>query len=277
MKHLITDRRFTFRTTHNLVASLLVVLSFLYFACGLDTFYYLEPPKTDGHITKYSSDGSGDRTNYYFSFLTNEEGDNGDLSGSDFNFTGTQVYYKIYGSYSTMVSAQSAIDTLNSSSDISAAATNIINTRGYKTLRLVSSSVKKQSNDITPNPLIKYAGSDSYVYIRLNGIDDEEAYQAVVCTGSRTMSQYDSSYCTVLGYPRRSFDSRYGFNFNADDDNYNPVPTSDDEDVTGTATDGIWYIDMWACSIGRDSSYSASYSKLLHLGSITIREDWYDD
>lgn len=267
MKRIFSFHHLVFYAPHNLVASLLVLLSFLYFACGLDTFYYLEAPKTDGHTTKYSTDGSGDRTNYYFSFLTNEEGDNGTLADSDFNFTGTQVYYKIYGSYSTMVSAQNAIDTLNSSSDISAAATNIINTRGYKTLLLTPT---------TPSPLIKYAGSDRYVYIRLNSIDDENAYQAVVCIGSRAMSQYDSSYCTVLGYPRRSFNSSYGFNFNNDDDD-NPVPSSDDEDVSGTATDGVWYIDMWACSIGRDSSYSASYSKLLHLGSITIREDWYDD
>ena len=269
MKRPTAHRRIALRTQHSLAPSLVVILSVFYFACGLDTFYYLEAPKTDGHTTKYSTDGSGDRTNYYFSLLTNEEGDNGTLADTDFNFTGTQVYYKIYNNYSTMTTAQSAIDTLNSSSDISAAATNIINTRKYQTLLLTPT---------TPNPLIKYSGSDRYVYIRLNSIDDEDAYQAVVCTGSRTMSQYDESYCTILGYPRRSFNSDYGFNFNDDDDD-NPVPTSDDEDASvGTASeDGVWYIDMWACSIGRDSSYSASYSKLLHLGSITIREDWYDD
>ena len=56
----------------------------MFFAsCGLDTFYYLEPPKTDGHTTKYTSD---DRAQLYFSFLTNEEGDNSDYGSSDFFF-----------------------------------------------------------------------------------------------------------------------------------------------------------------------------------------------
>ena len=58
------------------------LFAMLFVSCGLDTFYYLEPPKTDGHTTKYTST---DRPQLYFSFLTNEEGDNSDY-GSIFLF-----------------------------------------------------------------------------------------------------------------------------------------------------------------------------------------------
>ncbi len=239
-------------------------------SCGLDTFYYLEPPFDDGHTTKYSADANGDRANYYFSFLTNETGDNASLEDSDFTFLGTEVYYKIYNNYSTMTSVQSAVDSLNSSSDVSAAATNLINTRGYKTLLL---------SPKTLTPLVAKTGKNRYVYIRLNSTDTEES---IACYGSSAMRSYDSSdtSITVLGKPLRNIatGSDCGFDFNSDDDE-NPVPKSGDEDVnySSTSNSGVWYVDMWAVSIGRDSSYSSSYSKLLHLGSITIAEEWYDD
>lgn len=246
------------------------LFAMLFVSCGLDTFYYLEPPKTDGHTTKYTST---DRPQLYFSFLTNEEGDNSDYGSSDFSFIGTEVYYKIYNNYSTMVSAQSSIDSLNSSSDVSAAATNIINSRNYKTLLFSS---------YNQTPLIPEKNDDRYVYIRLNSIKGSSEYSAVVCYGTSAMESYvaGSSGITLIGKPLRnvSSGSGYGFDFKKTD-NGNPLPVSSDEDVnwSSSSEDGVWYVDMWAVSVGRDSSYSPSYSKLLHLGSISIREEWYDD
>ena len=247
------------------------LFAILFVSCGLDTFYYLEPPKTDGHTTKYTSN---DRPQLYFSFLTNEEGDNSDYGSSDFSFLGTEVYYKIYNNYSAMVSAQSSIDSLNSSSDVSAAATNIINSRNYKTLLFSS---------YNQTPLIPEKNDDRYVYIRLNSIKGSAEYSAVVCYGTSAMESYvsGSSGVTLIGKPLRnvSSGSGYGFDFKKTD-NDNPLPVSSDEDVSWSSSsseDGVWYVDMWAVSVGRDSSYSPSYSKLLHLGSISIREEWYDD
>lgn len=236
--------------------------------CGLDTFYYLEPPKNDGHSTRYDS---VDETILYFSFLTNEE-ENSSFSGSDFDFRGTEVYYKIYSSSSAMESAQNAIDSLNSSSDVSAAATNLINTRYYKTLSF---------SETHSSPLVPSRNDDRYVYIRLNDMQGgDETQKAAVCIGNKKMTSYSPSEPGVqsLGAPRRSFNSAYGFNFNKNDSS-NPPPKEGDEDVfwSGSSSPGVWYIDMWAVSAGRDGSYSSSYSKLLHLGSVRIEQKWYED
>ena len=173
-----------------------------------------------------------------------------------------------------MVSAQSSIDTLNSSSDVSAAATNIINSRNYKTL--LFSSYNK-------TPLIPENNDDRYVYIRLNSYGEEDGYSAAVCYGTSAMESYvlGSSGVTLIGKPLRNISSGsgYGFDFKKTD-NDNPLPVSSDEDVnwsSSSSEDGVWYVDMWAVSVGRDSSYSPSYSKLLHLGSISIKEEWYND
>ncbi|MGN0728594.1 hypothetical protein [Treponema sp.] len=248
--------------------------SFVFFSCGLDTFYYLEPPKTDGHTVKYTSD---DRTQHFFSFLTNEKGDNADYDSSDFSFLGTEVYYKIYNNFSTMVSVQNAVDSLNSSSDVSAAAINLINSRGYKTLSFSSYS---------KTPLIPQTGTNRYVYIRLNSYNEgneNSLFTRIACYGSSAMNSYEPETpgLVVIGIPLRSTSSgsSYGFNFNKKS-NSNPLPVSGDEDVnfsTSGSESGVWYVDMWAVSVGRDSNYSPSYSKVLHLGSIKIDESWYDD
>lgn len=249
------------------VVSACVLLSL---SCGLDTFYYLEPPKNDGHSVRYDY---SDEIELFFSFLTNEEKNN-DFSGSDFDFRGTEVYYKIYNSSSAMESVQNAVDSLNSGSDVAAAATNLINTRFYRTLSL--------SPDAKPSPLIPNRNDDRYVYIRLNDMPNgDETQKAAVCIADKKMTAYNPSEPGIqwLGAPRRSFSSVYGFNFNKNDSE-NPPPKEGDEDVywSGTSSSpGVWYIDMWAVSAGRDGSYSSSYSKLLHLGSVRIEQEWYED
>ncbi|MBQ4025563.1 MAG: hypothetical protein II611_09265, partial [Treponema sp.] len=66
------------------------------------------------------------------------------------------------------------------------------------------------------------------------------------------------------------------FNFGQDDNN--PLPKSSDEDVnySGYSSEsGVWYVDMYAVSVGRDVSYATSYSKVLFLGSVKILESDY--
>jgi hypothetical protein len=240
----------------------------IFFGCGLDNFYYLEPPRTDGHVPYYDT---ADKTLRYFSFLTNEE-DNNDNLNSDFNFQGTEVYYKIHNNYSALVSAQNSVTSLNKGSDVSAAAENLVTTRNYKTLNLDSGAI---------SPLIKNDDNDRYVYIRLNRYGTDEKFSAVVCYSSAKMASYDSSDSRIvkLGVPRRNINLRYGFNFSSDD-SVNPPPKNGDEDVnwsSSTSVSGTWYVDMWAVSVGRDSSYSKSYSKLLHLGAVAIEQSDYEN
>lgn len=259
----------------NLRYTVALIFSMLLCTCGLDTFYYLDPPVTDGHTAYYTA---SDPLTLYFSFITNEESSLGDNylffeSGSDFSFLGTEVYYKIYNNYSTMVSVENSINSLNSSSsNYSQAAESLIESRGYKPLKLSRGNF---------SPLIQAGGSpqNRHVYIRLNDYGTETDYQSGICVGTSQMSKYTpSSALTYAGsavYPRRFIDSKYGFNFGKDDDN--PVPANGDSDVyyTSASEEGVWYVDMYAISIGRDSSYSTSYSKVLFLGSIKISEDDY--
>ncbi len=253
-------------------------------SCGLDTYYYLDAPFSDGHTTYASTD---DPTSFYFSCVTNETSSTGDNykyfdTSSDFVFLGTEIYYKIYNNYNTMISAESQISSLiTSSSSYSSAAENIIDTRGYKTLKISTG---------TFSPLIKNGDSpkNRYIYIRLNDLatDSTGTYGAAICVGNDSENIILKSYsaASALKYngtivkPRRYINSSYGFNFSSKDSS-NPVPSSSDADITYSSSStesGVWYIDMYAISVGRDSSYTLSYSKPLLLGSVKISQSDYE-
>ena len=247
-------------------------------ACGLDTFYYLDPPITDGHTSYYTTE---DGIYRYFSFVTNEESSLGDndqyfSSSSELVFLGTEVYYKIYNNYSTMVSAENAIDSLNSSSsNYAAAAESLIESRGYKPLKFSSGSFI---------PLVEAGSSPNnrHVYIRLNDYGTEVDYSKGICISSQPMDRYSPADALMHNgqpvMPRRYINSNYGFNFGQDDNN--PLPKNGDADVnysSSSSDSGTWYVDMYAVSVGRDTSYSTSYSKVLFLGSVKIQESDYSD
>ncbi|MBR4386838.1 MAG: hypothetical protein IKP51_09990 [Treponema sp.] len=246
-------------------------------ACGLDSFYYLDPPVTDGHISYYTTE---DGILRYFSFVTNEESSLGDndqyfSSSSELVFLGTEVYYKIYTSYSTMVNVENAIDSLNSSSsNYAAAAESLIESRGYKPLKFSHGSF---------SPLVEAGSSPNnrHVYIRLNDYGSETDYSKGICISNHPMDKYSLSDALMHNgnpvLPRRYINANYGFNFGQDDNN--PLPKSGDADVnySGSPSGGIWYVDMYAVSVGRDTSYSTSYSKVLFLGSTKISESDYQN
>ena len=255
-------------------------LAFLFFltSCGLDSYYYLSPPLNDGH-TAENNYTSVDEIQNYFSFLTNETssvGNNADYlaSSSEFVFLGTEVYYKIYSSYSTMTSVESRISTLNSSTtSYTAAAEALLTTYNYHPLKLSSGAL---------TPLIQAKGQNQYVYIRLDDYkyDSEPySYRAAICvsTDGRLSSFSESDALTHNGeiiYPRRYINSDYTFNFGGSNSSVDKVPTSSDADVnySSVSESGSWYVDMYAVSVGRDTSYSYSYSRVLFLGSVKISE-----
>ena len=250
-------------------------------SCGLDTFYYLDPPITDGNTPYYNTE---DGVKKYFCFITNEDSSLGDndqyfSSSSELVFLGTEVYYKIYNNYSTMLSAENAIDSLNSSSsNYAAAAENLIESRGYKPLKFSSGSFV---------PLVEAGSSPNnrHVYIRLSDLsksNTEVDFQQGICISNQKMDKYYPANALMHNgqpvMPRRYINSNYGFNFGQDDNN--PLPKNGDADVTyssSSSESGSWYVDMYAVSIGRDTSYSTSYSKVLFLGAVKIQESDYDD
>ena len=245
---------------------------FSFSSCGLDNYYYLDPPRSDGHQIQY---GDSDESKHYFSCITTEEsgsGTNSDYfsSSSDFVFLGTGIYYKIYNNYSAMQSVESSVNSMISSSDntYTSASEYLIYTKGYKELK-ISRGVR--------DPLIGRGSSpeDRYVNIRLTDYGDFPAGIWISSDGNDVMN--DSNALKVDGIsvrPMRS-GSTYGFEFSATDSN-NPVPKSGDDDVEISATasvEGEWYVDMYAVSVGRDSSYTESYSQPFFMGSVAIRAE----
>lgn len=232
------------------VTACFFLFALLSIGCGLETLYYLNPPKS-GHDIFYTND---DRQQDYFYFIT---GDNSEASAGEFNFEGTEIYYKIFNNDSTMKTFISDLDSLQSSSDISAAANSIINSKKY--VPLISSTQRE-------TPLVK--SDNAVVEIRLNKYNDSNPN----CIKINGVTSFN---------PRRNgnFGSRiYGFEFSKDDTN-NPIPKQGDEDVewsSSTTEPGVWYVDLWAFSSGRDVSFTPSYSKALHLGCIKIRESEYN-
>ncbi len=244
-------------------------------SCGLETYYYLDPPETV-HEAIYSS---SDPLQFYFSFRTTEGGDNNVDQGT-FQFLGTYIYYKIYNNYSDMVSRESTIATLNSSTNYTAAAEYVITKYSYQPLGFSAGSY---------DPTIESSGSSRYVYVRLSDYGDEEAYQSAICVGDTSLTSYDSTYAVNLSdgtvvLPKRTDGAsvKHGFNFNANDtsSDENPLPVSGDPDLylnSSASSDGTWYVDMYAISVGQDETFSPSYSQVAFLGSVSIYESDYTD
>lgn len=237
----------------------LSVCCLLFFSgCGLDEYYVVAAPYLIYNQPTYST---SDYAEKYFDFYTY---DTGQTTSSDFDYLGTAVYYKIYNNYSTMTTAISAITSLNSSTTYSAAADAMIDTYGYKELSTSSG---------TPSPLLPNINEDTRVYIRLMNYQDGD-YTAKIIIG------YDGSDFSGDGdyVPRRNQTKKYTFDFgrvDSDTTNLSVVPESGDTDVNYSSSfsdddDSVWYVDVFAVAEGRDTTYTMYYSKVLHLGSVSI-------
>lgn len=252
------------RTAGIVVLTVACFFLFLMTGCGLDTYPVLFAPYSDGHTAYYDSD---DFTQRYFSLRTNDS----ENSSSSVKFKGTEIYYKIFNNYSTMVSYQSAVSTLNTDSNYTAAAEKMIDTQGYKTLKLSTGSI---------TPLVKATGDNRYVYIRLTDYGTSEAYSQGICLAGevlKTFSLADAlTYNGTAVYPRRSINQKYTFNFGGNNTDTDLVPIKTDEDVCWTDTttkEKTWYVDLYAVSVGIDTStWTTYYSPVLHLGSTSIVE-----
>lgn len=249
------------RTIWSCVKRLPFLCLFLFSGCGLTEYYYLNAPTVTYNVPSYTS---SDYTTQYFSFLT---ADNGSVADSGYSVLGTAVYYKIYNNYSTMSSYISAISSLNTKSNGSAAATRMIETYGYKQLGTSSGTVV---------PLISGAGRKK-VFIRLSNRGNASSHVSGSETDYRAKVIIAGSELYV---PRRTGNSSsFDFGRTSENTTLNPVPVNGDEDVLyGSASEANkWYIDLYAVSVGQDSSYTTSYSLVLHLGNVMINSSAVDN
>ena len=117
------------------------------------------------------------------------------------------------------------------------------------------------------------------MYIKLSSNKDEgPEYREGICIGSSKMTSFSEEAALKIDgitvSPRRSLGANYGFTFKSGD-SLNPLPKSGDEDVVYSSTaseSGVWYVDMYAVSVGRDNTYTSSYSRPYFLGSVSIKE-----
>ena len=234
-----------------------VCLLFFLSSCGLDVYYILPAPYSVNHTPVYT----GNYDESYFEFFTNE---NSFDSGGGLNFSGTEVYYRIYSSYSTMKGQVETLQSLASSDSTSAtAATRLVNATsssgyGYKPLR--AQGYQKVST------LIPYTGENQRVYIRLSDYYSIENFSSRILVNSEYL--YDSETKTI---PIRNTSDATTFNFGRSG-TYDASPKSGDDDVTYTSmSDGKkWYVAMFAVAIGFDVTYTPYYSNICYLGAITI-------
>lgn len=242
-------------------------ISFIFLSCGTETTYYLLQPKSLGkepnHETQYDE--------AYFEF----EALNQDVEG--FKYNGTAVYYKIYTNWQDIESRKSSIDTLNESDNESSAASSVINSYGYKQLGT--------SHGID-EPLIGSSGG--HVKIRLNN------YLETQLSGGEYEDYQHRAYIKIndedTGIPLR-VENKHTFDFGRKDDEINlvpgaihkvdkdvknAIPKSDDEEGDvyyssfSDSENHIWYVDMYAISMGRDNNFVKYYSKVLYLGCVPI-------
>ncbi|MBE6344295.1 MAG: hypothetical protein J6B32_06315 [Spirochaetaceae bacterium] len=211
------------------VAFLLVFVS-----CGLETFYFLDPP-INNRITENPSDPS----ERFFSFRTVTNSSSADI------FTGTAVYYCLYNNYSTMTSNMASISNLIGE-DYSDAAMNRVLNLGYQPIFLNDSDI------IVPSS----SGAVSVV-IRL--FTEGEYSAEVLINGSN------------VGVPLRT-PLLTGFTFDPDKDNF-PVPKETDGDVNYSSAfteENTWYVAAYAVSIGRSLELTPVYSQVVPLGYLSF-------
>ncbi|QTQ16724.1 hypothetical protein [Treponema parvum] len=224
------------------------VLFLLFFqACGLQEYFALDPPVAY-HTPDYST---LNYTEKYFRFGTASNSSSG-----EFIAEGTAVYYKIYTSYSEMNSHISSVNALNTLSNGTASARRVIETYSYKPVGTSAGS---------RTPLIANNGAQT-VYIRLMSYGTEADHSSkVIIAGT------EQSWKPVRYDNRRTFEFGRGANTYANYEN-NATPSTGDDDVHGSTapSDNVWYVNMYAISVGRDASYTPYYSLVTWLGSVAI-------
>lgn len=226
--------------------------------CGLDLFYVLQAPSYVENLPSYTN---ADKINNVFIFYTNETG-----FPETFKFNGTDIYYKIYNSSSTL---QADVDYIVTRLDSSTSSTQISDYLADK----VSSSSKDLSSthgsfsklrikNKSLNVLIPYNKNDKTIKLRLTDFQDEVSNSARLLVDGIN-----------YGQPVRESDNlTFNFGRTSKDPYYNKVPVAEDEDVkyTSGAGDTVWYVALFAMACGKTVDNPSIKSLPLYLGSVKI-------
>lgn len=227
-------------------------------SCGLDTFYLLKGPIIFYNRPELTN---SDPVNNFVYFSTNE---NQNLT-SDFDFTGTIIYYKIYGKYESVSTDISLIESRNNDSNYGAAL-DLIKSKGYRELRCDNNTEESfviNATGVNKNVKIRLTdynlesdlnpSADNVPYIYINGVDTNKKPKRA----------------------ERKNGQNLDFNFGRNKTDLNsPKPEPQDNDFDGVEPpDGVYYVNMYAVALGHDVTYKFYYSNLLYLGTIRINSN----
>lgn len=216
-------------------------------ACGLDTFYYLDPPISMDFIDEAES-LSNDALKQFVSFITaSPNADNADI------FQGTSVYYKIFNDTNQLKSNKISIENINSE----------YTNQGIE--RLISWGYQPLTTDKVTTANLVSAGQTKAVTIRLaNATKTNQgyAYPAEITVDGQS-----------IGIPVRSVENKtFSFSSTAESNSIYSLPEEGQEDVnynSGAGTN-MWYVALYAVSTGMSLSLTPVYSKVVYLGSLAI-------
>ncbi len=233
-------------------------------SCGLEEVLSLDSPTVTQNNPLYS----GDDPLYYYSAFTTEERNQPD------EFIGTEIYYKIYNNYSSLTSQRSAILSVNTASNSSAAATRMIESYTYQPLGTSENTgnvVFVPSETINRRVIVRlknYQKGDGYT-------GDEDRYNFAACV--RIGGDY-KDYIPFRTGNSKSFDF---FDFDEDDkDKKRDVPPDDgDTDYYYNSSgfsdgyDNTYFVQLFAVAKAwNTTTCSPSYSLVLDLGSVPIKK-----
>lgn len=247
----------------NCFFSVLCIFTGIFFlSCGLDEIISVSEPSVTYNNPLFSN---SDPLTWYFSFKTSSDSGN--------YFIGTEVYYKIYNSSSTLTSERSSILSVNTSTNSSAAATRMIETYSYQSL----------GTNISTENSVYFPEKGSSVIFRLKTSKSADASTAYSADRYRYHAcVIGPSYNTHYYIPYRN-GNRSSFDFfDADEDDKNKVrdvlPVYGDGDYKCAESDkgktfDEYYVQMFAVGISiNPETVSPSYSLVLDLGSVPIKK-----
>ena len=225
-----------------------------FFTCGIPVYYVIEPPVAE-HIP---TEDSTDTSQRYFSFICPYSASS---ENSEFTLSGTGIYYRIYDSSEAMESDISSISSRNGE----------YSENGY--LRMIELNYQPLISNPANTPVIKKTSSSRTIRLWLLA-EGEGVFPAGIY-------DYTNNPDTPFSVPVRSGAERSatsnenpGFQFTS---NYVPLFGDSDTKFTivteNTAREdypNVWYVNLYAVTIGREVNLSPHYSSLLHLGKLKI-------
>ena len=209
------------------------ILFLLLFSCGLDVYYFVEPPKSSVEISN-----PPDATFQVFSFITaDSDNTNPGVVGQTVNFLGTDVYYKIYTNENVLLEQKKIIDSANA--EYTENGIYKLNSLGFQKIR----------SEPYSDPLIKKSSSNQVVKIRLFEIGTFES--SIEVSGKN------------IGKPLR---------YNYESFNINLGDILQGDDINGNSTsDSNYYVLMYAVSVSTVNLSQRIYSSLCPLGYLQLQ------